>query len=202
MPVDKALYQAPQGLEAIVGAEPDIEIEIEDPESVTIGVDGMEIEIEPEKESEDDFNANLAEEMDEGEMQSIVGELLDAHVARQARGQLGDAGARTLHVQRDAAADQRRPFDHRIADRICANAIALEECRFERKQRKHRVDVARHLACAIGPRGPDLRRRVIRRLDCRVCYLNDSLETNRYDGECRHRRVCTLGSGSSLVGIF
>ena len=49
MPVDKALYQAPQGLEAIVGAEPDIEIEVEDPESVKIGVDGMEIEIEDRK---------------------------------------------------------------------------------------------------------------------------------------------------------
>ena len=43
MPIDKALYQAPQGIEAIVGAEPDIEIEIEDPEALRISVEGEEI---------------------------------------------------------------------------------------------------------------------------------------------------------------
>ena len=45
--------------------EPDIEIEIEDPEKVTVGIGGMEIEIDPDAESSDDFNANLAEDMDE-----------------------------------------------------------------------------------------------------------------------------------------
>ena len=60
MAVDKALYQAPQGLESLV-EEPDIEIEIEDPESVGIKMDGLEIDIMP---GEDDFNKNLAEEID------------------------------------------------------------------------------------------------------------------------------------------
>ncbi len=36
--IDKSLYQAPEGIEALAAAEPEIEIEIEDPESVTIGV--------------------------------------------------------------------------------------------------------------------------------------------------------------------
>ena len=59
MPIDKGLYQAPQGLEAIVGnEEPDIEIQIEDPESVTIGMDGTEIEIDPDAMPEDEFNKN------------------------------------------------------------------------------------------------------------------------------------------------
>ena len=82
MAIDKALNRAPLGL-AGMGMEEDdpadtIEIEIEDPESVGIKMDGLEIEIEPGHEGSDEFNANLAEEMDEGEMQSIVGELLDA----------------------------------------------------------------------------------------------------------------------------
>ena len=34
--IDKGLYAAPEGLEALAVAEPDIEIEIEDPESVKL----------------------------------------------------------------------------------------------------------------------------------------------------------------------
>ena len=75
MSIDKALYQAPVGLDSIVEEEP-IEIEIEDPESVKIAMGGMEIEIEPEEETADDFDANLAEYMSEGELTEIVGDLL------------------------------------------------------------------------------------------------------------------------------
>jgi hypothetical protein len=76
MAIDKALYQAPEGIEALAAEEPEIEIEIEDPESVKIGMDGLEIEIEPAKESEDDFNANLAEYIDEGTLQELSGDLV------------------------------------------------------------------------------------------------------------------------------
>ena len=78
MAIEKSLYAAPQGLEelaAMDAAAPPIEIEIEDPEAVRIGVDGMEIEIEPEQESVEDFDANLAEYVDEEELQSIASEL-------------------------------------------------------------------------------------------------------------------------------
>jgi len=64
MAIEKSLNQAPLGLEDLMVAEPDIEIEIEDPEEVKIRMGGLEIEIDPYKET-DDFNANLAEEMDE-----------------------------------------------------------------------------------------------------------------------------------------
>jgi hypothetical protein len=76
--IDKGLYTAPQGLEDLAAAlpEPDIEIEIEDPESVEIGIDGMTIEIEPESEYDDEFNANLAEEMNEGDLAQLSGDLL------------------------------------------------------------------------------------------------------------------------------
>ena len=74
MAIEKSLYAAPQGLEelAAMDANPGIEIEIEDPESVTIGMGDMEIEIEPDKESEDDSNANLAEYIDDEDLQSIA----------------------------------------------------------------------------------------------------------------------------------
>ena len=76
MAIDKSLYAAPEGLEALAAEEPEIEIEIEDPESVKIGVDGLEIEIEKAEPSDKDFDANLAEYLDEGTLAQICGDLL------------------------------------------------------------------------------------------------------------------------------
>jgi hypothetical protein len=75
MSIEKSLYQAPVGLDSIVEEEP-IEIEIVDPESVSIGIDGLEIVLEPGKETNQDFDANLAEYMSEGELNEIAGDLL------------------------------------------------------------------------------------------------------------------------------
>jgi len=69
--IDKGLYQAPQGIQ---GLNDPIEIEIEDPEAVHISMDGMELHIE--KEESVDFDANLAEYIDESTLQSIVGDLI------------------------------------------------------------------------------------------------------------------------------
>jgi hypothetical protein len=74
--IDKALYEAPEGLDALGMGQPDIEIEIENPEGVGINIDGLEIDIEPEKESDDDFDANLAEYMDERELVQMIGDLV------------------------------------------------------------------------------------------------------------------------------
>jgi hypothetical protein len=78
MDIDKALNQAPLGLspEDLMGEEPDIEIEIEDPESVSIGIGDMEIEIDPDAEEDDEFNENLAEDLDEGQLTELAGDLL------------------------------------------------------------------------------------------------------------------------------
>jgi hypothetical protein len=75
MAIDKALYQAPEGIDALAEQESPLEIEIVNPEGVTIGMDGLEIEIEPESEKSDDFYANLAEEMDERVLQSLASDL-------------------------------------------------------------------------------------------------------------------------------
>ena len=71
--IDKGLYQAPQGIQQL--PQEAIEIEIEDPDAVHIKMDGMEIHMES-KESSDDFDANLAEYIDESALQSIVGDLI------------------------------------------------------------------------------------------------------------------------------
>jgi hypothetical protein len=80
MAIDKALNQAPLGMspemmKEMMG-EPAIEIEIEDPEEVTIRAGDLEIEIEPAKETAEDFNANLAEYIDDSELIGIATELV------------------------------------------------------------------------------------------------------------------------------
>jgi hypothetical protein len=74
--MDKSLYQAPLGIEALDEGPPEIEIEIEDPESVTIGMDGLEIMIGKEPEGGDEFDSNLAEHLDESYLQEMASELL------------------------------------------------------------------------------------------------------------------------------
>lgn len=77
MSIEKSLYEAPLGLDALSQQEPDIEIEIEDPEAVRVSVEGEEI-LEIEKgEGGEDFNVNLAEVMDEGAIQSLAGDLAE-----------------------------------------------------------------------------------------------------------------------------
>jgi hypothetical protein len=75
--MEKSLYAAPLGLEQLIPANaPDIEIEIEDPESVDIHMDDLSIHMEPD-ETDDDFNANLAEFMDDSVLQALSSDLID-----------------------------------------------------------------------------------------------------------------------------
>ena len=77
MDIDKSLSQAPMGLtDLMANQEPDIEIEIEDPERVTIDAGGLEIILEPGRADSDDFNANLAEELDDKQLEMLAGDLL------------------------------------------------------------------------------------------------------------------------------
>jgi hypothetical protein len=75
--MDKGLYAAPLGLEEEMGMAPPLEIEIEDPESVRIGMGDIEIELSPDKENTDeDFDANLADFMDDSALDALGGELV------------------------------------------------------------------------------------------------------------------------------
>jgi hypothetical protein len=79
MAIDKSLSQAPLGLGALPMMEegPELEIEIEDPESVEIGIDGMPVmRIEEEEPSDEDFDANLAEYMSDGDLQALASDLV------------------------------------------------------------------------------------------------------------------------------
>jgi hypothetical protein len=75
--MDKSLSQAPQGIEELAAGAPDLSIEIENPDSVTLDDGSMEITIVPGKEvGDDEFNANLAEELDEGTLTELSGDLM------------------------------------------------------------------------------------------------------------------------------
>jgi hypothetical protein len=78
MAIDKSLYGAPEGIEALAMDEAPIEIEIVNPEGVSIGIDGVEIDLMPEDESkEEEFDSNLAEHMTEAELQKIAGDIME-----------------------------------------------------------------------------------------------------------------------------
>jgi len=79
--IDKSLAQAPKGLEELAQSENALAIEIENPESVTLDDGSMEITIVPGKETNDDFNANLAEDMDEGALTELSGDLIGEYDA-------------------------------------------------------------------------------------------------------------------------
>lgn len=56
--------------------EESIEIVVEDPESMEINMDGITIQLEPEPETADDFDANIAEFMDESELAKLADDLI------------------------------------------------------------------------------------------------------------------------------
>jgi len=70
MPIDKAIYSAPQGIDELAEQESPMEIVIEGPE------DGALVVLEEETEVTDDFGANLAEYLSESELTQISGDLI------------------------------------------------------------------------------------------------------------------------------
>ena len=78
MAIDKALYAAPQGIDSLSTEEAPIEIEIVNPEGVSIGIDGVEIDLMPESGGgEEEFDSNLADYMDDSELQKIAGDIME-----------------------------------------------------------------------------------------------------------------------------
>ena len=74
--IDKALFQQPQGMESLAQDEEAIEIEIVDPEAVNIRAGDLEISMIA-GEDEDEFSENLAEDMDEGALSALAGDLAE-----------------------------------------------------------------------------------------------------------------------------
>jgi hypothetical protein len=78
MAIEKSVYAAPQGLDETADVEQELEIEIVDPEMVTLDDGSVEVTLIPDGEKLDteEFNANLADELDEGVLQSLSDELV------------------------------------------------------------------------------------------------------------------------------
>jgi hypothetical protein len=75
MAIDKALYQAPLGIDQVSAEEEPIEITIEDPEAVSISGPGFEIDM-VKAEDEEGFDDNLAEYIPESMLAQIAGDLV------------------------------------------------------------------------------------------------------------------------------
>ena len=108
---DKALYQAPQGIEALAEEESPLEIEIVDPEEVNIHAGGMDISIIP-GEDEEGFGDNLAEYMDEGALSSLAGDLdFDIEQDRGSRKEWEKAYTEGLKLLGLQIEDRTEPWD-------------------------------------------------------------------------------------------
>lgn len=85
--IDKALFQQPQGIDALGQDEEAIEIEIVDPEGVSIHGPGFELELaKVEAEADNDFDSNLADDMDASALETLAGDLAgDIDNDRQSR---------------------------------------------------------------------------------------------------------------------
>ena len=111
--MDKGLYAAPQGLSA--ENEPALEIKIVNPESVTLADGSMEITLMPEEASDLEnipFDANLAEYLDEGELNTLASELVelvDADLA--ARKDWADTYVKGLDVLGFKYEERTEPWD-------------------------------------------------------------------------------------------
>jgi len=73
MAMEKSLYQAPEGIEALAG-QPDVEIEIVNPEEIHIEMDGLEIDMMHAQ--DEDWGKNLAEDIPESVLTTLAGDLL------------------------------------------------------------------------------------------------------------------------------
>jgi hypothetical protein len=105
--VDKAMV--PLDMEVM---EPELEIEIENPDSVTLADGSMEITIIPDGPNIDDFDANVAEFLDEGELQTIASELVElVESDLNARKEWADTYVKGLDVLGFKYEDRTEPWD-------------------------------------------------------------------------------------------
>ena len=72
--IDKALYQAPMGLDGINDAAIEIQIEMEPDEE---GGGDFDVSMEPQKDSDPEFDVNLADYLPESYIESLAHELVD-----------------------------------------------------------------------------------------------------------------------------
>tara|TARA_R110000772_G_scaffold66908_5_gene148820 strand:- start:13818 stop:16301 length:2484 start_codon:yes stop_codon:yes gene_type:complete len=79
MAIEKSIYAAPQGLDESEQDSQEIEIEIITPDMVTLEDGSVEIMLSPDgdKHESEEFNVNLAEELDEGILNTISSDIIE-----------------------------------------------------------------------------------------------------------------------------
>ena len=122
--IDKSMV--PMDMEQM---EPALEIEIENPDSVTLSDGSMEITIVPDDgPSIYEFDANLAEFLDEGELQTIASELVELVEADiNARKEWADTYVKGLDVLGFKYEERTEPWDDAcgVYSTVLAEAVKI-----------------------------------------------------------------------------
>jgi hypothetical protein len=91
---------------------PAVEIMIDNPDDVEIGIDGLTIDLMPEEETAEEFGANLAEYMDEGELGKLANDLIAEYESDVAsRKEWADMYVRGLEVLGMKYEERTEPWD-------------------------------------------------------------------------------------------
>lgn len=106
--IDKGLAAMP----IMDSQEPALAIEIENPDSVTLSDGSMEITLLPDEPNIEDFDANIAEFLDEGNLQTLASELVELVEADvNARKEWADTYVKGLEVLGFKYEDRTEPWD-------------------------------------------------------------------------------------------
>ena len=135
MSIEKSLYQAPEGIDAVdlddIDAA-DIEIEIVDPESVTLDDGSMEITLIPDAESSEglEFGDNLVEQLSEKQQSLLANDLLgDVQADIDSRKDWADTYVKGLDVLGFSHEDRTEPWDGACG--VYSNVLAEAAIRFQ-----------------------------------------------------------------------
>ena len=141
MAIDRGIYSAPKGLESEVevvlgtngeAMEPDLEIEIVDPEMVTLDDGSVEITIIPDANIGDitEFDANLAEFLEEGDLNSLANDLIGYVTSDiDGRKEWADTFVRGLDVLGFKYEERTDPWDGACG--VYSNVLAEAAIRFQ-----------------------------------------------------------------------
>tara|TARA_R110001632_G_scaffold20842_1_gene61915 strand:- start:2360 stop:4828 length:2469 start_codon:yes stop_codon:yes gene_type:complete len=134
MAIEKSIYTAPQGIESELEGEDieqELEIEIVDPAMVTLDDGSVEITIIPGEEmGEGGFDSNLAEELEEGELQELSDDLLGLVDADQdSRKEWADAYVKGLDVLGFKTEERTTPWEGACG--VTSTVLAEAAIRFQ-----------------------------------------------------------------------
>ena len=130
--IDKSLYSAPLGIDALGEAEDAMEIDIVNPDMVTLSDGSVEITLVPDdaEDGEGEFSDNLAEYMDEGTLATLAGdltELVDTDTA--SRKEWSDTFVKGLEVLGFRYEERTEPWDDACG--VYSTVLAEAAIRFQ-----------------------------------------------------------------------